>query len=246
MKKLHSVAFRVTKEECLDLPEKIEEVRYVDLEPKAMKLYSSLEEQQVSELGEGEVTSVNMLTKVLRLSQLAGGHLPDQEGHVKAVSTAKLEALEDIVDTALAEDKKLVVMARFIPELDDIAEMLERKKISFAMVRGGVKDRAEEIRSFQEDPECKVFIGQIAAAGLGITLTAASTMVFYSLDYSMSNFEQAKARIHRVSQKNNCQYIYLLARNTVDKKVLRALREKADLAKLLVDDYRKGRNPFRE
>ena len=246
LKKLHSVAFRVTKEECLDLPEKIEEVRYVDLEPKAMKLYCDLEEQEVTELAEGEVTSVNMLTKVLRLSQLTGGHLPDQEGHVKAVSTAKLEALEDIVDSALAEEKKLVVMARFIPELDDIAEMLERKKITYAMVRGGVKDRAGEIRSFQEDPECRVFIGQIAAAGLGITLTAASTMVFFSLDYSMSNFEQAKARIHRVSQKNNCQYIYLIARNTVDKKVLRALREKADLAKLLVDDYRKGRNPFRE
>ena len=89
-----------------------------------------------------------------------------------------------------------------------------------------------------------VFIGQIAAAGLGITLTAASTMVFYSMDYSMSNFEQAKARIHRVSQKNDCLYIYLIAKGTVDRKVLKSLRSKVDLAKLLVDDYRKGKNPF--
>ena len=93
---------------------------------------------------------------------------------------------------------------------------------------------------------CKVFIGQIAAAGLGITLTAASTMVFFSLDYSMSNFEQAKARIHRVSQKNDCLYIYLVAKGTVDRKVLKALRNKVDLAKILVDDYRTGRNPFKE
>ena len=91
-----------------------------------------------------------------------------------------------------------------------------------------------------------VFIGQIAAAGLGITLTAASTMVFYSLDYSMSNYEQAKARIHRVSQKNKCHYIYLIAKGTVDRKVLKSLRNKVDLAKLLVDDYRKGKNPFEE
>ena len=79
-----------------------------------------------------------------------------------------------------------------------------------------------------------------------ITLTAASTMVFYSLDYSMSNFEQAKARIHRVSQTENCLYIYLTAKHTVDTKILRALRDKADLEKMLVDDYRNGSNPFQE
>jgi len=69
-------------------------------------------------------------------------------------------------------------------------------------------------------------------------------MVFYSLDYSMSNFEQAKARIHRVGQKENCTYIYLAAHGTVDEKVLKALRDKADLARVLVDDYRRGLNPF--
>ena len=85
-----------------------------------------------------------------------------------------------------------------------------------------------------------------ATAAFGRALTAASMMVFYSLDYSMSNFEQAKARIHRVSQEENCLYIYLIAKNTVDRKVLRSLRNKVDLAKLLVDDYRKGRNPFKD
>ena len=89
-----------------------------------------------------------------------------------------------------------------------------------------------------------MFLGQIAAAGLGLTLTAASTMVFYSLDYSMSNFEQAKARIHRVSQKNDCLYIYLVCKGTVDTKVIRSLRNKTDLAKALVDDWRNGINPF--
>lgn len=89
-----------------------------------------------------------------------------------------------------------------------------------------------------------VFIGQIATAGLGITLTAASLMVFYSLDYSMSNYEQTRARIHRVGQKNECTYIHLVARGTVDEKVLKALHDKANLAKSLVDDYRAGMNPF--
>jgi SNF2 family DNA or RNA helicase len=116
--------------------------------------------------------------------------------------------------------------------------------ISYSCIMGGVKDRDEQVARFQGDPAVQVFVGQIATAGLGITLTAASTMVFYSLDYSMSNFEQAKARIHRVGQGEKCTYIYLTAWGTVDEKVLTALREKADLARLLVDDYRQGGNPY--
>ena len=164
---------------------------------------------------------------------------------LKKVSSAKLEALSDVIDSTAAEDKKLVIMARFIPELDEIQEFLEKKKIGYAVVRGGIKDREEEIHRFQHDDKCRVFVGQIAAAGLGITLTAASTMVFYSLDYSMSNFEQAKARIHRAGQKEKCHYIYLVCKGTVDGKALSALRQKQNLAKMLVDDYRKGKNPFR-
>ena len=246
LKKMHSIAFRVTKGECLDLPEITEEVRTVELEPKARKLYRELEKESYTELANSEVSAVNVLTKLLRLSQLTGGHLTDDEGDTNPVSTAKLDALSDIIDTAMAEEKKIVVMARFVPELNDIQRLLEKKGVGYAVVRGGIKERNEEIRRFQEDADCRVFVGQIAAAGLGITLTAASTMVFYSLDYSMSNFEQAKARIHRVSQSENCQYVYLVAKGTVDTKVLRALRQKVDLAKSLVDDYRNGINPFKE
>ena len=246
LQRMHSVAFRVTKNECLDLPDITEEVRSVELEPKAKKIYAELEKESYTELEGADVSAVNVLTKLLRLSQVTGGHLTDDEGDTSAVSTAKLDALSDILDTAMAEEKKIVVMARFVPELNDIQALLEKKGIGYAVVRGGIKNRDEEIRRFQADSDCRVFVGQIAAAGLGITLTAASTMVFYSLDYSMSNFEQAKARIHRVSQTENCLYIYLVAKGTVDTKILRALRHKVDLAKTLVDDYRKGINPFKE
>lgn len=246
LQRMHSIAFRVTKEECLDLPGITEEVRTVELEPKAMKIYKELQKESYTELGKKEVSAVNILTKLLRLSQVTGGHLTDDEGDNNAVSTAKLDALSDILDSAMAEEKKIVVMARFVPELNDIEALLKKRGIGFASVRGGVKNRGEEIRRFQEDSDCRAFVGQIAAAGLGITLAAASTMVFYSLDYSMSNFEQAKARIHRVSQTENCLYIYLVAKGTVDTKVLRALQQKVDLAKALVDDYRKGINPFIE
>ena len=244
LRKMHSVAFRVTKKECLDLPETVEEIRPVELEPKAMRLYEQIEKDSFAQLAKSEVSAVNILTKLVRLSQLTGGHVTDDDGRTNAVSQAKLSALEDIIDAAVQEGSKLVIMARFVPELDDIQALLEKKKISYVVIRGGVRDRTDAVKRFQTDSDCRIFVGQIAAAGLGITLTAASTMIFYSLDYSMSNFDQAKARIHRVGQKETCHYIYLIAKGTVDEKVLRSLRNKIDLAKLLVDDYRKGQNPF--
>jgi SNF2 family DNA or RNA helicase len=150
------------------------------------------------------------------------------------------------VDSVIEDNNKIVIIARFVAEMDAIQKMLEKKHLNYAVVRGGITNRDEQIHAFQNDADCKVFVGQIAAAGLGITLTAASTMVFYSMDYSMSNFDQCKARIHRVSQTKPCHYIYLTCKNTVDVKVLRALRNKINLAKSLVDDYRKGINPFSE
>jgi SNF2 family DNA or RNA helicase len=246
-RRIHSIAYRATKAECIDLPETTEIVRTVELEPQAKHLYQQLVRDSYAQIKGGEITAANVLTRLLRLSQLTGGFLRGDEGdRVERVSSAKLDALSDIVDSAAQEGGKLVVIARFLPEIDAITRMLESKSIGYALITGAVNDRDEQVRRFQTDPDVTVFIGQIATAGLGITLTAADTMVFYSLDYSMSNFEQAKARIHRVGQRNPCTYIYLVADGTVDGKVLKALRDKADLAKALIDDCRAGKNPFGE
>lgn len=243
--RIHAIAFRTTKAECLDLPETTDIVRYVELEDSANRLYEDLVDYSYAELSKGEVTTTNVLVRLLRLSQLTGGFIGDDDGNPpQQVSTAKLDALRDILESAVAEDKKLVIIARFIPEIKAICQMLEKQFIKSSLIKGDVKDRDEQVARFQNDPEVRVFVGQIATAGLGITLTAASTMVFYSLDYSMSNFEQTKARIHRVGQQYPCTYLYLVAAGTVDEKVIQALRHKADLAKMLVDDYKNGRNPF--
>ena len=242
--RLHSIAFRATKAECLDLPAITDIVRPVELEAAAMKVYRDLVKDSYAELGQTEVTATNILTRLLRLSQLTGGFLGGDDGTAQAISTAKLNALADIIDEARQEGKKLVVIARFIPEIRAICKLLEKEKIGYSCIMGEVKDREAQVSRFQNDPDIQVFVGQIATAGLGITLTAASTLVFYSTDYSMSNHEQTKARIHRVGQRENCTYIYLAAKGTVDMKVLKALQGKADLARTLVDDYRQGLNPF--
>lgn len=243
--KLHSISFRATKAECLDLPETTDVIRQVELEPAALRVYRGLVKESYAELSSGEVTAPNILTRLLRLSQLTGGFIGnDETATVEQISAAKLSALEDILDGAAAEGKKLVIIARFIPEIKAICKLLEKRGLGYSCITGEVKNRDEQVARFQNEPEVMAFVCQIATAGLGITLTAASTMVFYSLDYSMSNFEQTKARIHRVGQRMPCTYLYLVARGTVDEKVLKALKDKADLARTLVDDYRSGRNPF--
>ena len=243
--KLHSISYRATKAECLDLPETTDVIRQIELESAALRIYRGLVKESYAELAGGEVTATNILTRLLRLSQLTGGFLGnDETAAVEQVSAAKLSALEDILDGAVAEGKKLVIIARFLPEIRAICKLLEKRGLGYSCITGEVKNRDEQVARFQNEPEVMAFVGQIATAGLGITLTAASTMVFYSLDYSMSNFEQTKARIHRVGQRMPCTYLYLVARGTVDEKVLAALESKADLARTLVDDYRSGRNPF--
>ena len=244
--KLHSIAFRATKAECLDLPAVTDILRTVELESSAMKVYRDLVKESFAELGnDREVTATNILTKLLRLSQLTGGFIGnDAGGTPQSISRAKLNALADILEQTQQEGKKLVVIARFVSEIKAICAMLAKSGIGYSCIMGGVTDRDKQVSRFQTAPDCQVFVGQIATAGLGITLTAASTMVFYSTDYSMSNHEQARARIHRVGQRENCTYIYLTVKGTVDEKILKILRNKANLAKTLIDDYRKGQNPY--
>ena len=240
VKKAHSVAFRVTKAEALDLPDMIDEIRPIALEDKVQKLYKAFVKESYMELSKGEVTATNILTRLLRLQQITGGFIrPDEESErYEQISSAKLNALEDIIDTAISENKKLVVIARFIPEIREICKMLDKKKVKYAHICGEVKDRAAEVDAFQNNPECMVFVGQLQTVSMGLTLTAASTMVFYSLSYNFADYSQARARIHRIGQKNNCLYIHLVVKNTVDETVLKALEQKENIATKIVDDWR--------
>lgn len=157
--RLHSIAYRATKAECLDLPDTIDIIRHVDLEPQAAGIYRGLVKDSYAELSKGEVTVTNVLTRLLRLSQLTGGFISDDEsGIVQKVSDAKLKALEDILDATLQEDKNLVVIARFIPELQAICELLDKRHIRYSLIMGGVKDRSEQVERFQNDPEVSVVL----------------------------------------------------------------------------------------
>lgn len=237
--KAHSISFRITKKEALDLPEQVDVTRYVELEPMAKAIYNQVERDSYAELSQGEVVVRNVLTKLLRLSQITGGYIKDEFSEIEEqVSSAKLNALEEIIEECLDADKKVVVFARFISEIDAITRMLKHYGIKYSLIRGDVKDRASEVEKFQNDKDVKVFVGQLQTTGMGLTLTASDTAVFYSLSYNFADYEQAKARIHRIGQKNNCTYIHLIAKKTIDEKVMEALSEKKNIADLVVDNWK--------
>lgn len=255
VEKEHSVAYRVTKEECLDLPQQTFINRYVQFTDAEQAIYEQLRKSSFLELETGEnVTATTILTMYLRLMQLTGGFLTaDESTRPKQVNTAKLDALADIVDDYVVDaGKKLVIFARFRAEIAAIENLLRLRKIQYGSIYGDVpmEERGKIVKDFQTNPDTKVFVAQIQTAGLGITLHAASTAVFYSYDYNYANYAQALARIHRIGQRLPVTYIHLVVDGSIDEKILAALENKEDMAKTVVDSWRevltapeKRRNP---
>ena len=248
VKREMSVAYRVTKAEALDLPEQTFERRYVSLREKERRLYEQLRYESYAELENGErITAKSALTQLLRLQQFTGGFLPESSNaEPQLISKAKLNALEDILcDYVVDSKKKLVIFARFLPEIHEIERLcekvLKKAKMRSVSIYGEVERsaRGKIVEQFQTDPATMVIVGQIDTLGVGQTLTAADTCVYYSLNFNYATYDQSMSRIHRIGQKNTCTYIHLIAEDTIDEKVLEALSRKENLAKTIVDDWKK-------
>lgn len=246
IKKEHSIAFRVTKDEALDLPEQTFETRKIQFSQKEKNLYERIKKDSYAELdGGGHITATTVLTRLLRLQQLAGGFLvQDDAQKPQLVSRAKLDTLGDIIeDYVIGSGKKLVIFARFIAEVKAIMELADKvlpKELKQVAIYGDIKkeDRGDIVKQFQEDPKTVLFIGQIDTAGTGITLTAADTCVYYSKNFNYATYSQSLSRIHRIGQRNCCTYIDLEIEGTIDELISKALSRKEDMAKTVVDNWR--------
>lgn len=248
IQKEHSIAYRVTKEEALDLPDQTFENRYITMSSAERSVYNKLRRDSYAELADGgTITATTVLTKLLRLQQYTGGFLVEDDAtKPKLVSKGKLDALADILQDYVVEGKKkLVIFARFLPEVHEIerltAKLLTPHRMKAVAIYGEIRkeDRGAIVQQFQTDPATMVFIGQIDTAGTGITLTAADTCVYYSLSYNYATYSQSLSRIHRIGQHHPCTYIHLIVEHSVDQQILQALSKKEDLAKTVVDDWRK-------
>ena len=231
---------RRTKDECLDLPEKIYQTYEVELTDEQKKHYKSLKEKAMAELDGKLVSAPIVLTKLLRLHQLICGHLTTDDGKVFPIESNRLKALMEVLDEASG---KVIIWANYRADIKLISETLKEEfgPKSTVVYYGdtAAADREDAVKRFQEDPECKYFVGNAQTGGFGITLTAASNVVYYSNSYNLEHRLQSEDRAHRIGQKNAVTYVDLICPKSVDEKIVKALRAKKMLsAQVLGDEWK--------
>lgn len=232
--------YRITKEECVDLPEKVYQTRYVELTPAQRKIYNQIADKSIIELEDGDELSINnVLVKALRLQQVVGGFVPREEfGQAEPIEdhNPRIEVLKDLLEET---EGKIIIWARFRPELDLIEKTLRKEYGKDAVVsyHGGVDNdtRAENIEAFQNGA-ARFFVGQPHSGGYGLTLTAATTVVYFSNDFSLEARLQSEDRAHRIGQRHTVNYVDIECLGTIDTKIVKALRQKMNLADLVTRD----------
>ena len=222
---------RFTKEECLDLPEKVYTDLPLEFIPIQQQHYYELATDMLTRFDDKSVTTCEYkLTLSLRLSQVTSGHLRSNEGNLETFPTPKDEAVKDIMENSTG---RVVIFARFRPDIFKLTEIL--KSYNPAVVFGDVVDRQAEIDRFTNDEKCRVFIGQIQTAGIALNLQVANTVVYYSQGYSLLERMQSEDRCHRIGQKNKVQYINLLIKDSVDEVIWKCLKRKKVESEIVVD-----------
>lgn len=235
-------SFRVTKEECLDLPDKVYERRVVDMTPEQAKAYKQMKEAMIAEVGDGEVSAKIPLTRLLRFQQITGGFVPLDEEPNKFVpipgTNPKIAELLSILEETQG---KVIIWAMFRSEIEAIANAIraEWRPEQVVEFHGGVKqdERTKARLEFQDGmSDVQFFVGQPSSGGIGITLTEANTVIYFSNSFSLEDRLQSEDRAHRIGQDHKVLYIDLVMRNTIDSKLLRKLRSKREIASLITHD----------
>jgi len=242
---IRSQAIVLTKEDCLDLPEKIYQTIHVDLDPATVKIYKEMAEHMYTELITAQAedpiiaTASIVLVMRLRLSQITSGFIKDEDGGEREIGDEKYKALQQLVESIVLENqRKLVVFTRFNHELRRIEALLTKMGLSFATISGSVDDdtRDRARMEFQERTDPRVLLVNVQTGGLGITLTAAREAVFFNIPQGLDHYIQAQDRIHRIGQEHKVTYYNLIGRGTIDEETLKALETKKDIADVILGD----------
>jgi SNF2 family DNA or RNA helicase len=229
--KLQPFSYRVLKEDCLDLPEKIFIKRQITLTPEQRKLYNQMKQEALAILNGKQSTTVNSLTQLMRLHQITCGHFTADDGSLKRIKNNRVNELMDVLEET---DGKAIIWAHYQHDIKDIIKEVEKVHGPGCIVDyyglTPKEDRQPNIKRFQDDPKCRFFVGTPATGGYGITLTAANTVIYYSNGYDLEKRLQSEDRAHRIGQKKSVTYVDLMAADTVDEKIVKALRKKINIA----------------
>ena len=236
---LQDHSYRVRKEDCLDLPDKVYMKRQVELTKEQSDAYTQMKHLALARLDNGDLsTTQNVLTQIMRLQQICLGHLTDDEGEVHELKSKRLAELLEICDEIQG---KAIIWATWTMDIRSIAEAL-RDRFSVqavATLHGETPDseRQKVVETFQDrQSELRFIVGHPKTGGYGLTLTAATTVIYYSNSYDLELRIQSEDRAHRIGQTNKVTYIDLISPKTVDEKIVRALRNKINIADTILGE----------
>ena len=238
--KLEKFSYRVTKDEALDLPDKIYTVRHVSLTDDQIKHYMSLKNAAIALLDDGDLVSAPaVMTQLLRLQQVLCGHLMTDDGDLVEIKTRRIDALLETIEEMSG---KVIIWSRFRYDIRNIEAALKKAYGSDSTVTyygdTSDEDRQKAIQDFQFG-DARFFVANPQTAGYGLTLTAATNVIYYANDFNLETRVQSEDRCHRIGQKNTVTYVDFVSKGTVDEHIVKTLRAKIDLsAKTLGEEAR--------
>lgn len=230
--KIKKFSFRVRKVDCLDLPEKIYQQRYVNLTKEQIKVYEDLRKYARSIIEDKEVSFANKLTEILKLHQVCNGYLKTDDGEIVPFDNdPKLEELLSIIEES---DGKFIIWANYIHNIKTIVKTLRKEygDESVVSIYGEIttENRKKAVEEFQGNDKVRFFVGNPSTGGYGLTLTAASYVVYYSNNYNLEVREQSEDRAHRIGQTKSVTYIDLIIDKTIDSHIISALKRKIKIS----------------
>lgn len=239
--RLETFSYRVRKEDCLDLPEKVYTKRLVELTDEQRRIYTQMKNLALAELEGALTTAPNVLTQILRLQQVCSGFVKMDDGTINNFPSNKMSELLAAIEEV---DGKVIIWATFTQDLLNIEKELKsvygEDSVRTYYGQTEVEQRQQTVRDFQDPTNpLRFFVGQPRTGGYGLTLTAAKTVIYYSNNYDLEIRLQSEDRAHRIGQRNTVTYIDLVTEKTVEEKILQALRSKINLAtQVLNEDYK--------
>jgi SNF2 family DNA or RNA helicase len=229
--KLRPFSYRCLKDDCFDLPKKTYMKRIIELTDEQRKLYKQMKTQALAFLNGKMTTTATVITQMMRLHQITCGHFKADDGSVQEIKSNRLNEFMDIMEEV---EGKAVIWAHYRNDIESIYNALEKKFPGQTVTYYGdtsTDDRQKAIEEIQNpDSEVRFLLGTPQTGGYGITLTGASTMIYYSNGYDLEKRQQSEARIDRYGQERPMTYIDIMAEDTIDEKIVDALKRKVNIA----------------
>jgi SNF2 family DNA or RNA helicase len=238
--KVVSFSKRILKEDCLDLPAKTYVKHYVELTDEQKKLYKQMKKEAIAFLNGKMQSTATVMTQFMRLHQITCGHFTADDGTIQDLPSSRLSELMNILENI---EGKTIIWSHYTHDVRRIIEEIKKVYGEDSVVDYyGATDtdaRSKNIKKFQTNDKCRFFVGTTHTGGYGITLTAGSNMIYFSNGYDLEKRQQSEARIDRIGQTRKMTYIDIMAQDTIDERIVKALRKKVNIANAIMkEDYK--------